>query len=82
MSPNLDGLGGVIEAKADLLCFFRLGEGTWRLQHWDLLVIGGHCLGVGDHASRLDGEVGGFDEGETLFHRRRRWRGWPVEPEL
>ena len=66
MSPNLDGLGGVVKAEADLLCFLRLGGGTRRLQRWDLLVIGGHCLGVGDHASHLDGVVGGFGEGETL----------------
>ena len=25
-----------------------------------------HRLGVGDHTGHLDGEVGGFDEGETL----------------
>ena len=30
------------------------------------LVVGGHHLGVSDHASHLDGEVGGFGEGETL----------------
>ena len=66
MSPNLDGLGGVIEAEADLLRFLGLGGGTWRLQRWDLQVIGGHRLGVGDHTGHLDGEVNGFDKGETL----------------
>ena len=66
MSPNLDGLGGVVEAEADLLCFLGLGGGTRRLQRRDLQVVDGHCLGVGDHTSHLDGEVGGFDEGETL----------------
>ena len=44
MSPNLDGLGGVIEAEADLLCFLGLGGATRRLQHWDLQVIGGTVL--------------------------------------
>ena len=66
MSPNLDGLGGVIEAEADLLCFLGLGRGARRLQRWDLHVVGRHCLGIGDHASHLDGEVGSFGEGETL----------------
>ena len=78
MSPNLHVLRGVVEAKADLLGFLRLGGGTWRLQRWDLLVVGEHRLGVDDHSGHLDGEVGGFDEEETLFCRRRRWRGWPV----
>ena len=66
MSPNLHGLGGVIEAEADLLCFLGLGGGTWRLQRWDLLareVVIRHRLGVGDHTGHLDGEVGGFGEG-------------------
>ena len=66
VSPNLDGLGGVIKAKADLLYFLGLGGGTRRLQHWDLQVIGGHYLGIGDHTGHLDGEVSGFGEGETL----------------
>ena len=63
MSPNLDGIGGVIEAKADLLDFLGLGEGTRRLQLWDLHVIDGHRLGFGDHTGHLDGEVGGLSEG-------------------
>ena len=67
MSPNLHSLGGVIEAEADLLGFLRLGGGARRLQRWDLQVVGGHCLGFNDHAGHLDGEVGGFDEGETLY---------------
>ena len=66
MSPNLDGLGGVVEAEASLLHFLRLGGGARRLQCWDLQVISGHRLGIGDHASHLDGEVGGFGKGETL----------------
>ena len=66
MSPNLGDPGGVIEAEADLLRFLGLGRGTWRLQRWDLQVIGGHRLGASDHASHLDGEVSGFGEGETL----------------
>ena len=28
--------------------------------------VGGYHLGVGDHASHLDGEVGGFGMGGTL----------------
>ena len=67
MSPNLGNFGGVIEAEADLLRFLRLGRGTWRLQCWDLLVVGGHRLGVGDRTGHLDGEVGGFGKGETLY---------------
>ena len=67
MSPNLDDLGGVVETEADLPHFLRLGGGTRRLQHWDLQVIGGHRLGIVDHASDVDGEVGGFGEGETLY---------------
>ena len=67
MSPKLHGLGGVIEAEADLLGFLRLGRGVRRPQRWDLQVGGGHRLGVGDHTSHLDGEVGGFGEGETLY---------------
>ena len=82
MSPNLGDLGGVIKAEANLLRFHRFGGGTRRLQRWDLQVIGGHRLGVGDHTGHMDGEVGGFGEGETLFHRRRRWRGWPTGLEL
>ena len=66
MSPNLGELGGVIEAEADLLCFLGLGGGARRLQRWDLPVIGGHRLGIGDHTGHLEGEVGGFDEGEAL----------------
>ena len=66
MSPNLDGLGGVIEAEADLLCFLGLGGGTRRLQRWDLQVIGGHRLGIVNHAGHLDGGVSGFGERETL----------------
>ena len=66
MSPNLDGLGGVVEDKADLLDFLGLGGGVRRVQLWDLHVIGGHHLGFDDHASHLDGEVSGFGEGETL----------------
>ena len=66
VSPNLHGLGGVIEAEADLLDFLGLGGGARRLQLWDLHVISGHRLGFGDHASQLDGEVSGFSEGETL----------------
>ena len=53
-------------AEADLLCFLGLGGGTKRLQRWDLQVIGGHHLSVGDHTGHLDGEVGGFGEGEAL----------------
>ena len=56
MSPNLHGLGGVVEAEADLLGFLGLGGGARRLQRWDLQVIGGHRLGVGDHTGHLDGE--------------------------
>ena len=67
MSPNLHSLGGVVEAEADLLGFLGLSGGTQRLQRWDLQVIGGHRLGVGDHTVHLDGEVGGFGEGETLY---------------
>ena len=67
MSPNLHGLGGVVEAEADLLDFLGLGGGARKLQLWDLHVIGGRCLGFGDHAGHLDGEVGGFGEGETLY---------------
>ena len=33
----------------------------------DLQVVSGHRLGVGDHTGHLDGEVGGFGEGETLY---------------
>ena len=66
MSPNLHSLGGVVKAEADLLYFLGLGGGTGWLQLWDLHVIGGYCLGFDDHASHLDGEVGGFGEGETL----------------
>ena len=66
VSPNLDGLGGVVEAEADLLYFLGLGGGTRRLQRWDLLVIGGHSLGIVDHAGHPDREDGGFGEGETL----------------
>ena len=58
MSPNLHGLGGVVEAEADLLYFLGLGGGTGRPNL--------HGLGFGDHAGHLDGEVGGFGEGETL----------------
>ena len=36
VSPNLHGLGGVIEAKADLLGFLGLGGSARRLQRWDL----------------------------------------------
>ena len=67
MRPNLDSLGGVVEAKADLLCFLGLGRDTCKLQRWDVQVVSGHRLGIGDHASHLDGEVGGFGEGETLY---------------
>ena len=67
MSPNLGDLSGVVEAEADLLCFLGLGGDMWRLQCWDLQVISGHRLGIGDHASHLDGEVGGFGKGETLY---------------
>ena len=67
MSPNLDGLGGVIEAEANLLGFLGLGGGVRRLQRWDLQVIGGHRLGVSDHTSHLDGEVGGFSEERLCF---------------
>ena len=66
MSPNLHGLGGLVEAEADLLDFLGLGGGARRLQLWDLHVVDGHRLGFGDHASHLDGEVSGFSEGETL----------------
>ena len=66
MSPNLHCLGEVIEAEADFLGFFGLGGGARRLQRWDLQVVGGHRLSVGDHTGHLDGEVGGFGEGETL----------------
>ena len=64
MSPNLHGLGGVVEAEADLLDFLGLGGGMRRL--WDLHVISRCHLGFGDHASHLDGQVGGFSESETL----------------
>ena len=67
MSSNLDGLGGVVEAETDFLCFLGLGEGARRLQRWDLQVIGEYHLGIGDHTSHLDREVGGFRELETLF---------------
>ena len=67
-----------VEAEADLLGFLRRGGGARRLQRWDLQVVGGHRLGIGDHTSHMDGEVGGFSEGETLSLRRRRWRGWHV----
>ena len=36
VSPNLHGLGGVIEAEANLLSFLGLGGGARRLQRWDL----------------------------------------------
>ena len=36
VSPNLHGLGGVVEAEADLLGFLGLGGGTRRFQRWDL----------------------------------------------
>ena len=32
LSPNLHGLGGVVEAEADLLDFLGLGGGTRKLQ--------------------------------------------------
>ena len=66
MSPNLHGLGRVIEVEANLLYFLGLGGDARMLQLWDLHVIGGYHLGFGDHAGHLDGEVGGFDEGEAL----------------
>ena len=66
MSPNLHGLGGVVEAEADLLDLLGLGGSVRKLQLWDLHDVGGHCLGFGDHASHLDGEVGGFSKSETL----------------
>ena len=49
MSPNLDDLGGVVKAEANLLCFLGLGGGARRLQRWDLQVVDGHRLGIGDH---------------------------------
>ena len=55
MSPNLHGLGGVIEAEADLLDFLGLGGGARRV-----------LFGFGDHIGHLNGEIGGFGEGETL----------------
>ena len=64
MSPNLHCLGGVVEDEADLLDFLGLGRGTRRF--WDLHVVSRRHLGFGDHASHLDGEVGGFSESETL----------------
>ena len=67
MSPNLHGLGGVVKVEADLLDFLGLGEGVRRLQLWDLHVVSGQCLGFGDHAGHLDGEVGGLGEGEVLY---------------
>ena len=66
MSPNLHDLGGVVEAKGDLFGFLGLGGGARRLQRWDQQVVGRHRLGIGDHTCHLDGEVGGFSEGETL----------------
>ena len=73
MSPNLHGLGSVIKAEADLLHFLGLCRGTWRLQRWDLQVVSGHRLGIGDHASHLDGEVDGIGEGQdSMFCKRRR----------
>ena len=64
VSPDLHSLGGVVEAEADLLDFLRFGRGTRRL--WNLHVISRRRLVFDDHASHLDGEIGGFGEGETL----------------
>jgi len=64
VSPDFHRLGRVVEAEADLLDFLGLGGGPGRL--WDLHVVCRCGLGFGDHAGHLDGEVGGFGEGETF----------------
>ena len=66
VGPDLDDLGGVIEAKADLLDLLRLGGGAGSLDHQNLLVFGRHHLSVSYQACHLNGEVGSFGESETF----------------
>ena len=65
MSPNLHYLGEVIEAEADFFVSLDLVEARGGSSDGISRSSTG-IVGVNDHTGHLDGEVGGFGEGETL----------------